>query len=557
MNQDPSVAGNTSATSGAARSLRVGIVGAGVMGRGIAQVMAQAGSQVLLHDTDRQAAARAVDTVAQTWQKLADKGRLDAAEVAVNRSRLRVVESLVDMADCDVVIEAIVERLDVKQSLFADLEKVVRADAVLATNTSSLSVTAIAAGCGQPERIAGLHFFNPVPLMRIVEIVGGVRTSRSTLDRLKALVGTTSHAGVEVQDSPGFLVNHAGRGYTTEALRCLQEGVASFADIDLVMREQVRFAGGGFRLGPFELLDLTGLDVSQAVMESIYRQFYEEPRFRPSVIGAQRMTAGLFGRKSGEGFYAYPAAGAAGKSGGSGAAATPSPSATTSAPATPSAPASPVTRSAGTPSSQATIRVFVAPEDHAPSLPGLVERLGGRLAATAEETSEGGVVLIAPLGEDATTYAVRHGLPADRTVAIDTLFDPAIEGCRRRSLMPTVATQATALQSAAALFAADGAAVTVLRDSTGFVAQRIVAMIVSIGTEIAQQRIARPADIDLAVRAGLGYPAGPLSMGDEIGPQRIGRILEAMHANTGDPRYRPGGWLRRRALLGLSLLVED
>ncbi len=201
--------------------------------------------------------------------------------------------------------------------------------------------------------------------------------------------------------------------------------------------------------------------------------------------------------------------------------------------------------------------VFVVAEEHAPGLAALVQRLGGRLAADAAETADGGFVLIAPLGDDASGYAAQRGLPAQRTVAIDTLFDPAASVCQRRSIMPTVATEPAALQAAAALFAVDGVAVSVLRDSTGFITQRIVAMIVSIGTEIAQQRIAKPADIDLAVRAGLGYPAGPLGMGDELGPRRILRILEAMHASTGDPRYRPGLWLRRRALLGLSLLVED
>jgi 3-hydroxybutyryl-CoA dehydrogenase len=549
MNPDTSKAGISRPMAGAARSFKVGIVGAGVMGRGIAQVMAQASATVLLHDAAPQAAGRAVDAVRQAWQRLADKGKLDAAQVAANLARIRVVDSLGEMAGCDVVIEAIVERLDAKQALFAALEKVVDSEVILATNTSSLSVTAIAAGCRHPARIAGLHFFNPVPLMRIVEIIGGVRTAPATLETLKALVATTSHAGVEAQDTPGFLINHAGRGYTTEALRAVQEGVTSFAEVDLIMREQIRFGTGGFRLGPFELLDLTGLDVSQPVMESIYRQFYDEPRFRPSVIGAQRAAAGLFGRKSGEGFYAYPAegagtpAGAGASAGANGAGSTAGTSAAASLPASQAA--------------SKPVPVFVVEEEHAPSLPGLVERLGGRLAGSAAETADGGFVLIAPLGDDASSYAAQRGLPAQRTVAIDTLFDPAVRGCRRRSLMPTVATDATALQSAADLFAADGAAVSLLRDSTGFVAQRIIAMIVSIGSEIAQQRIARPADIDLAVRAGLGYPAGPLAMGDELGPRRILQILQAIHSNTGDPRYRPGGWLRRRALLGLSLLVED
>ncbi len=517
---------------------KLGVVGAGVMGRGIAQIMAQAGATVMLHDAAPEAAAQAVVTLEQTWQRLADKGKIDAAEVVACLSRVSAVASLEAFAGCDVVIEAIVERLDAKQALFAALENVVTPTAVLATNTSSLSVTVIAAGCRHPERIAGLHFFNPVPLMRIVEIIGGARTSSQTLETLRSLVATTSHAGVLAQDTPGFLVNHAGRGYTTEALSLVQEGVAGFEAVDAIMREQIRFSTGGFRLGPFELLDLTGLDVSQPVMESIYRQFYEEPRFRPSVIGAQRAAAGLLGRKSAEGFYRYPATGAKGP---------------------PAKPAS-VARSkinAGDPVGNDGIPVHVVAQDHSPGLAGLVRRLGGRVVDSIEETEDGGLVLVAPLGEDASGFAAQRRLPAARTVAIDTLFDPGETGCVRRTLMPTVATAKDTLQAAAALFGSDGTAVSLVRDSTGFVAQRIVAMIVSIGTEIAQQRIARPADIDLAVRTGLGYPLGPLAMGDEIGGGRILRILQAMHASTGDPRYRPGGWLRRRAQLGLSLLTED
>lgn len=548
MSQDsPTAPGIACPVSGPARNFKVGVVGAGVMGRGIAQVMAQANATVLLHDAAPQAASRAMEAIEQAWRRLADKGRLDAVEVAAHLARVSVVGSLEAMAGCDVVIEAIIERLEAKQALFTALEKAVDATVILATNTSSLSVTAIAAGCRHPARVAGLHFFNPVPLMRIVEIIGGVRTAPATLERLKALVATTSHAGVLAQDTPGFLVNHAGRGFTTEALRAVQEGVASFADIDLIMREQVRLAAGGFRLGPFELLDLTGLDVSQPVMESIYRQFYDEPRFRPSVIGAQRAAAGLFGRKSGEGFYVYPADGA-GKAAAAGGRTGTRPAATATAAA------------AATDTAQGgagRVPVFLVAEDHAPTLPGLVERLGARLVSSVAESADGGFVLVAPLGDDASGYAAQRQLPAQRTVAIDTLFDPAASGCLRRSLMPTVATVPAVLQAATALFGVDGVAVSVMRDSSGFIAQRIVAMIVSIGTEIAQQRIARPADIDLAVRAGLGYPAGPLAMGDEIGPRRILQILQAIHSNTADPRYRPGGWLRRRALLGLSLLTED
>ena len=525
------------------RPFRVGVVGAGVMGRGIAQVMAQSGADVLLYDAAENAAGQAVEAVEQAWQKLAEKGRISDADAVANRSRMRVAGSLEALSGCNVVIEAIVERLDAKRSLFAALEDIVAADAVLATNTSSLSVTAIAAACRHPARVAGLHFFNPVPLMRIAEIIGGVRTSPETLATLDALVAATGHAGVRVQDTPGFLINHAGRGYGTEALRVVQEGVASFAEVDAIMREQVRFQGGGFRLGPFELLDLTGLDVSQPVMESIYRQFYDEPRFRPSIIGAQRAAGGLLGRKTGEGFYPYPQAAATRRP-----AATPAVSAGESATVATGAEAS---EGGGV-----AVPVHVVVEPYAESLAPLVERLGARRVEDPSDCAEG-FVLIAPLGEDASRYAARRGLPAARVVAIDTLFDPAAPGCARRSLTPTVATDPQALRTAAALFGADGAAVSVLRDSCGFVTQRIVAMIVAIGCEIAQQRIAAPGDIDRAVRAGLGYPAGPLAMGDELGPARVLQVLEGMWAGTGDPRYRPSLWLRRRAELGLSLQVQD
>src|SRR5690606_23470480 len=252
---------------------------------------------------------------------------------------------------------------------------------------SSLSVTAIASACRHPARVAGLHFFNPVPLMRIVEIIGGARTAPETLQKLKARGGTTRHAGVEGQDTPGFLVNHAGRGYTAAALRAVQEGVADFAAVDAIMREQVRFAGGGFRLGPFELLALTGLDVSQPVMESIYRQFYDEPRFRPSVIGAQRLAAGLLGRKSGEGFYRYADGAAA----------------------------------AGTeppvPSVDIRPPVWIAPGPHAERVAAAARALG---AVVRDGASPGAqeLVLVAPLGLDATAAARANadvgagGLPA-------------------------------------------------------------------------------------------------------------------------------------------------
>ena len=270
------------------------------MGRGIAQMAAQAGSQVLLFDLQPGAADAARAALADTWGKLAAKGKLTGEQQTRYLDSVRIAPALADLASCDLVVEAIVEKLDVKQRLFADLEALVAADAVLATNTSSLSVTAIGAALKTPQRLAGYHFFNPVPLMRVVEVIAGLKTAPAVCQRLTDYTRQFGHTPVSAQDTPGFIVNHAGRGYGTEALRVAGERVADFATIDRILKDQM-----GFRLGPFELMDLTALDVSHPVMESIYHQYFEEPRYRPSVITAQRLAGGVIGKKVGEGFYRY------------------------------------------------------------------------------------------------------------------------------------------------------------------------------------------------------------------------------------------------------------
>ena len=278
----------------------IGIVGSGAMGRGIAQIAALGGLNVRLYDTNQQAIAAAREYLADTLNKLAAKGKLNEVDAHDALARIHAAGAIGELADCDVVVEAIVERLDVKRELFRELEGVVGENCILASNTSSLSITAIAAGCAKPERVVGLHFFNPVPLMKVVEVIDGLRGDPAAGDALMALGRQMGHTAVRAKDMPGFIVNHAGRGMNTEGLRIAGEGVVSFADIDRIMREQA-----GFRLGPFELLDLTALDVSHPVMESIYHQFYEEPRFTPSPITGTRLAGGLIGRKVGEGFYKY------------------------------------------------------------------------------------------------------------------------------------------------------------------------------------------------------------------------------------------------------------
>ena len=280
----------------------VGIVGTGAMGRGIAQIATQAGSVVKLMDAQAGAAEKAREAICSQWDKLVEKGRIDAGVASAHKARLRVAGVLAELSDCDLVIEAIVERLDIKKTLFAELEAIVSAHTVLASNTSSLSVTAIAAGLKHPERFAGYHFFNPVPLMKVVEVIAGLKTGADACHGLSQYARQMGHTPVQAQDTPGFIVNHAGRGYGTEALRIVSEGIADFATIDRILRDQA-----GFKLGPFEFMDLTGLDVSHPVMESIYHQYYEEDRYRPSVITAQRL-AGCWAVKPAKAFTAMKAA---------------------------------------------------------------------------------------------------------------------------------------------------------------------------------------------------------------------------------------------------------
>ena len=233
-------------------------------------------------------------------QMVDDLRKADPEAVERLLARIRPIDKLEDLADVDLVVEAIVERIEAKRDLMRALEAIVRPQAVIVTNTSSLSVTAIAAAARNPERVAGYHFFNPVPAMKLVEIIRGAHTDPGIEAALVELTGRFGHRAVLASDTPGFIVNHAGRAFGTEALGMLREGVASVPRIDAILRD-----AAGFRMGPFELMDLTGLDVSHPVMESVYNQYYQDPRYRPSVIAAQRMTAGLLGRKTGKGFYVY------------------------------------------------------------------------------------------------------------------------------------------------------------------------------------------------------------------------------------------------------------
>ncbi|MGE6442378.1 3-hydroxyacyl-CoA dehydrogenase [Psychrobacter sp. NPDC078409] len=513
----------------------IAIIGTGIMGMGIAQIAAQAGIQVLLYDAKSGAAEQGRQSLQSTLEKLTAKGKFTDEQLQDILSNLTVLQELSQIATAEVVVEAIIENLDIKKQLFAQLEGVVTTDTILATNTSSLSVTAIAADCDHPERVAGFHFFNPVPLMKIVEVIPGLSTQQSVIDVLSDLAKRMGHLGVVAKDTPGFIVNHGGRAYGTEALKILGEGVTTFENIDQILRE-----GAGFRMGPFELLDLTGIDVSHPVMESIYNQFYHEARYRPHPLTRQMLVGKKLGRKVGEGFYHYENG----------------------------QKLSTVTaqdQSSEALISDAVITSVWVGADLVEDKTQLVDYLKsqGITIDDNDKPNPDSLVLLAPYGEDTTNAAIRYQVNPKQAVAIDMLIGLA----KHRTLMPSLVTQETFIAQAYTLFGKgldDREATTqpvvgatLIAESIGFVAQRVVAMVINLGCDIAMQGIASPEDIDNAVKLGLGYPHGPISWGDHLGASRVLLILERIYGLTGDPRYRPSPWLQRRAKLDMSLFTQQ
>ncbi len=513
----------------------IAIIGTGTMGIGIAQIAAQAGIQVLLYDAKSGAAEQGRQSLQSTLEKLTAKGKFTDEQLKDTLSNLTVLQELSQIATAEIVVEAIIENLDIKKQLFAQLEGVVTADTILATNTSSLSVTAIAADCDYPERVAGFHFFNPVPLMKIVEVIPGLSTQQSVIDVLSDMAKRMGHLGVVAKDTPGFIVNHGGRAYGTEALKILGEGVTTFESIDRILRE-----GAGFRMGPFELLDLTGIDVSHPVMESIYNQFYHEARYRPHPLTRQMLVGKKLGRKVGEGFYHY-------ENGQKLSAATAQ------------------DQSSEALISDAVISSVWVGADLAEDKNQLVDYLKsqGITIDDNEKPNPDSLVLLAPYGEDTTNAAIRYQVDPKQAIAIDMLTGLA----KHHTLMPSLVTQERFVAQAYALFSRgldDSEATkqsivgaTLIAESVGFVAQRVVAMVINLGCDIAMQGIASPEDIDNAVKLGLGYPYGPISWGDHLGASRVLLILERIYGLTGDPRYRPSPWLQRRAKLDMSLFTQQ
>ena len=490
------------------RAAPIAVIGAGTMGAGIAQVAAVAGHPVILYDAVEGVAGQAVTGIRGRVARLVDQGRLPGLRVPVEL-RVEVATELGGLARSLVVIEAVAEDLAVKQALFADLEKVVAPDCVLATNTSSLSPTAIAAGLSHPGRLVGLHFFNPAPVMRLVEVVSGLATDPAVAAAVTRLAQDWGKQVVQASATPGFIVNRVARPFYAEALRLAEEQAASPAAIDAVLTR-----AGGFRMGPFALMDLVGQDVNEAVTRSVWTAFGYDPRFAPSLLQRSMVEAGWLGRKSGRGWFRY----------GDGAeSAEPVIAQARSAP------------SFVTEHGESPLRVLLGRS-------GVEIRAGEQGDGTVE--LPGGTVLARCDGRPATAL----GRPA---VVVDrTLDDAAAEGI---AIAASDGCPAGALDEATGLLQAAGLTVYVIDDVPGLVVTRTVAMLVSGAVDALHKGVASAADIDTAMRLGTNYPLGPLAWGDRWGPATIVGVLDAMQAWYGEDRYRPSALLRRIAAAGGSL----
>ena len=497
--------------------LVVGVVGTGAMGRGIAQVTATGSIRCLMFDAVPGNATKARDAILETLQGLVARGRLADTELQAAKNHLVPVDDLALLASANIVIEAVFENLEVKKDLFTRLEAVVAPDCIIASNTSSIRIASIARDLKHRGRVAGMHYFNPVPLMKLVEVIRAADTAADVVDAMVTLGKRQGRVPVVVGDTPGFLVNLGGTAIGTEGLRIYTEGRATVSQIDAVMRDTC-----GFRMGPFELMDLTGIDVNFPARRIIYEGFFHDRRMTPSPYHEGLFHAGKLGRKTGGGWYDYDAKG--GK-------------------------VDPGADHASTAEPPRSVVVGAGAKDPA-KLKDLLGRTGVALLDADDGSSP---IVVAPRGGDCTSVIAAHRLDARRTVAIDLTGDTD----KRVTIMTAPGADQGCRDAIASLLAGTGAKVTAIKDSPGFIAQRMLAMIANLGCEMAQIGIASPQDVDTAMTLGLNYPRGPLALADWLGVSNTYEILSQIQEITGDDRYRPSQWLRRRALLGLSATMPE
>ena len=497
------------------RSTVVAVIGAGSMGAGIAQLAAQSGHTVRLHDAQTGAAAAALGRIAADLDGAVKRGKLQPDERMAVLARITPAETLDALGGCGLVVEAIVERLDVKQGLFRALEKVLAPDAVLATNTSSISITAVAQGLQHPQRLIGWHFFNPATRMKLVEVIAGVETDPALVPLLHTLSTAWGKTSVDAPNTPGFIVNRVARPYYAEGLRLLAERIAPAAAIDTLMVE-----AGGFALGPFELMDLIGLDVNLSVTESVFQATAYDPRYAPHVIQQELVRSGRFGRKTGRGFYEH------GKD---------------AAPR--SVPTVAAADSAASPNTLPTL--------HCASQPGLLLPLLERLQAAGVHvaTREGLPDETFALG-DAHIALTDGRTAAERGAANDgaplLLLDLARDYSTTTHLGAAANLAGAAhLPTLAGVLAAANIALIELADVAGLALMRTVCCLANEAADVMTWTGTTARDIDTAMVLGTAYPIGPLAWADALGAARVATVLANLQAHYGEVRYRRAPALSR------------
>jgi 3-hydroxybutyryl-CoA dehydrogenase len=503
----------------------VAVIGAGAMGAGIAQVAAAAGHRVQLHDTQFGAADAAKKNIAESLAKLAAKGRMSPSEAAAVAGRIETVVTLPDACVAQLVVEAIVEDAAVKRELFARLENVIAPECILATNTSSLSITELAAGLAHPGRMVGMHFFNPAPVMPLVEVVSGLATSCDIAETIFATALAWGKSPVHAATTPGFIVNRCARPYYGEGLRLLAEGASDVATLDAVLRE-----AGGFRMGPFELMDLIGLDVNFAVTKSVWEGFFCDPRYAPSVRQQELVAAGWLGRKSGRGFYDF------------------APQAEKPVPVSESPPPAPASL---TVHGDLGIASPLADRIAASGIAVERERADSRFPGGALHVpgKAGGVWIALTDGRTATSRVVATGVRD--LVLFDLAHDYA--AASRLAVARADTCSEDAWTAAVGALASAGIAVSRLDDVAGLAVMRIVCALANEAADAVVQRVASPAAIDLAMQKGVNYPRGPLAWGDALGASTVRDVLDHLAAHYGEDRYRTSPLVARRAATGGTL----
>ncbi len=523
----------------------IGVLGAGTMGSGIAQLAARSGASTLLHDPMPEALERGLERARDGLAKEAARGRLSAQDAQAASERLRKIDDIGALAPCELVIEAAPERPELKRELYERLSEIVDEDCVLATNTSSLLVTAIATAASNPERVVGMHFFNPAPVMRLLEVIAGVQSSPQALSVALATGEAMGKTVIRAKDGPGFIVNRCNRPFGLEALRLAQEQISDIETIDRICRME-----GGFRMGPFELMDLVGVDTGFEISKSFYEQGFGEPRWRPSMIAARYVAAGLHGRKSGRGYYDY------------------------SADAGRHRPEDPAPFDGGSPGHGEGVVVICGDGVLAEELRAAAGQAGYEVRTPYAPT--GGVlpalVINCQAAADAQGPPSPAGAQPDRRGALQQphggarlllcasgslgALDPGGSAVGFHVLGPLARTQLVELTRsessspvaaarAERFFQALGKHIAWVGDAPGLVLGRIVCQVINESAFALGEGVGGAHDIDTGMVLGLSHPRGPFEWADAIGVDHVLAVLEALCEEYREERYRPAPALRR------------